>query len=167
MKKQSIALVATLALACAPLMSWAMSHGGNHAMDGAKMPVSQTVKGSDCWVRLLPAPAPSGGFFMLQNSGKEDAIVGAASAKWGQVMVHQTTQEGGMSRMSMVEQVPLPAGGKVEFKPGGYHLMFEKPAAEVAVGDTVPVQLMLKSGARVDLSCEVKPANAMPAPMSH
>src|SRR5690606_5564424 len=37
------------------------------AESAASMPVAQGVSASGCWIRLLPAPAPSAGYFVLKN----------------------------------------------------------------------------------------------------
>ena len=153
------------------------AHGGQpHAMahaapqvDTANLAVAQGVVAEACWVRLLPAPAPSAGYFVVKNStGAPVSVVGAAAPKdYGLLMVHQTRHENGMSRMGMVDEVAVPAGGQLEFKPGGYHIMLEQPRRDVAVGDTIQVDLVLKSGQKVVASCEVKPAGTMPGKMSH
>ncbi|TFL15177.1 copper chaperone PCu(A)C [Pusillimonas caeni] len=128
----------------------------------AAMPVSASVAVSDCWIRLLPSPAPSAGYFIAANKGAETAtLAGAASASYGHVMLHQTTHTDGMSRMSHVQGVEIPAGQKLEFKPGGYHIMLEKPSGEIKVGDTVPMQFLLASGEKAQADCEVKPANTL------
>ncbi len=46
------------------------------------------------------------------------------------LMLHQSSNKGGMSGMDMVDKVIVPAGGTVRFAPGGYHLMCENPTAE-------------------------------------
>lgn len=153
------------------------AHGGQphamaHAMpqaDTGALSVAQGVVAEGCWVRLLPAPAPSAGYFTLKNSTDTPvSLVGAAAPKdYGLLMVHQTRHENGMSRMGMVDQVAVPVGGQLEFKPGGYHIMLEQPRREVAVGDTIQVDLVLKSGQKVVANCEVKPAGTMPGKMSH
>lgn len=128
----------------------------------AAMPVSSSVTVSDCWIRLLPLPAPSAGYFVASNKGAAPAtLTGAASASYGHVMLHQTTHADGMSRMSLVQGVEIPAAQKLEFKPGGYHIMLEKPVREIKVGDTVPMQFLLASGDKAEADCEVKPANTL------
>lgn len=37
--------------------------------------------------------------------------------------------------MMHVHEVEVPAGGKVVFSPGGYHVMLMKPARTLAIGD--------------------------------
>lgn len=128
----------------------------------AAMPVAPSIEVSGCWIRLLPLPAPSAGYFNAGNKGTGAVtLTGAASARYGQVMLHQTTHTDGMSRMSSVEGVEIPAGQTLEFKPGGYHIMLEKPAQEIKVGDTVAMQFLFASGEKAEADCEVKPANTL------
>lgn len=131
-------------------------------MAPAAGPQSATVSASACWIRMLPAPAPSGGFLLVRNAGSQDAVVkGASSPDYGMVMVHQTTEDQGMSKMSMVHEVVIPAGQELAFKPGSYHVMLEQPVRPIAVGEHVQLDLALADGERVSASCEVKPATAL------
>lgn len=152
-----------------PLML--LAHAGHHhAQAESESPqtavysanVSKTVSVSDCWIRSLPEPAPSAGYFVIKNSGdKAVKVTGASAAAFGMVMLHQTTNEGGMSKMSMVEDVSIPAGGELAFKPGSYHAMLEKPKAALKVGAVTAIDFMFDSGEKAIALCEVKPANTM------
>lgn len=140
-------------------------HGGVPAASQeaiAAMPVSTSVAISDCWIRHLPLPAPSAGYFTAANQGaKMVVLTGAASARYGDVMLHQTTHSEGMSRMSSVGGVEIAAGDKLEFKPGSYHIMLEKPVGEIKVGQSVPMQFLLAGGEKALADCQVKPANTV------
>src|SRR3546814_17812154 len=104
-----------------------MMMAGHTQVDAAALPQSATVTASQCWIRMLPAPAPSGGFLVVHNSGDQDVVVtGASSPDYGMVMVHQTTEENGMSTMSMVDKVVLPAGGDTELETGGQTVSQER-----------------------------------------
>src|SRR5262245_28754961 len=93
---------------------------------------------TDAWFRSLPGKLPAGGYFTAQNNGRRDvAITGASSDACGMVMIHQSSNKGGMSGMDMVDSVKVPAGGMVKFAPGGYHLMCEEP--KMKIGAKVPV----------------------------
>ncbi len=128
----------------------------------ADAPISQDLHVSSCWIRSLPLPAPSAGYFVVKNNGtKAVKLVGAASPSYGMVMLHQTTNHDGLSKMSMADAIDIPAGSELEFKPGGYHAMLEKPQADIAVGSTVAMDFMLDNGQKVTAQCQVKPANAM------
>src|SRR6201986_5649955 len=79
---------------------------------------------TEAWFRSLPGGVPAGGYFTAQNkSGGEVAITGVQSGACGMLMMHQSSNKGGMSGMDMVDKVALPAGGTATFSPGGYHLM--------------------------------------------
>jgi len=149
--------------------AWAHGHHGAMAqMPAADAPVSTAVTASDCWIRQLPAPAPSGGFLVFHNAGAQAVhLVAARSPDYAQVMIHQTTEENGVSKMSMVHQVALPAGGQLAFKPGSYHLMLEQARDGLKVGDHVQIDFALDNDQRVAAQCEVKPANALPGMAGH
>src|SRR5690606_24431695 len=48
-------------------MSMKMDHA-NH-QDASAAAVSSTLTVTDCWIRALPEPAPSAGYFVVHNSG--------------------------------------------------------------------------------------------------
>jgi copper(I)-binding protein len=139
----------------------AHGHGSAHssaAFEAAKPAESITV--TQCWIRSIPLPAPSAGYFVVKNGGgKEVKLVAAASSVYGMVMLHRTTHEGGMSRMSEAQDIAIPAGGELAFKPGGYHAMLEKPATAPKVGDKVQIDFLFDNGQKTGAECEVKPAN--------
>jgi copper(I)-binding protein len=113
---------------------------------------------SDAWFRSLPGKLPAGGYFTAQNNtGREVAITGASSDACGMLMIHQSSNKGGMSGMGMVESVKVPAGGIVRFAPGGYHLMCE--GAKMKIGTRVPVLLHLSDGNAIAVGFAVKNAS--------
>jgi copper(I)-binding protein len=74
------------------------------------------------------------------------------------LMLHQSTNKGGMSDMNMVDRVVVPAGGTLRFSPGGYHLMCESPTAKLKIGTKVGVLLKLSDGSSVAAGFLVKNA---------
>jgi copper(I)-binding protein len=114
---------------------------------------------NDAWFRALPGKLPAGGYFTAQNNTRRDiAIAGASSDACGMLMIHQSSNKGGMSGMDMVEKVTVPAGAKVAFAPGGYHLMCESPTLKMKIGARVPVLLNLSDGTAVAVAFAVKGA---------
>jgi hypothetical protein len=76
---------------------------------------------------LLPS-RPAAGYFALANQGNTPLVLSGASAPDCQsLMLHKSTEEGGMARMAMVASVPVPPHGSISFSPGGYHLMCMQP----------------------------------------
>jgi copper(I)-binding protein len=139
------------------------SHGhvSQHSSESVyAAPLSKIITVESCWIRAIPAPAPSAGYFLVKNAGdKEVKLVAAASKTYDMVMLHQTKDEGGMSRMSMADDVAIPAKGELEFRPGGYHAMLEKPVAAPAIGSRVEMDFLFDTGEKAAAQCEVKPAN--------
>jgi len=109
------------------------------------------------WFRAQPGKLPAGGYFTAQNNTRHDvAITGVQSAACGMLMIHQSSNKGGMSGMDMVDSVKVPPGGIVRFAPGGYHLMCEAP--KMKIGAKVPVVLNLSDGSAVAVGFAVKGA---------
>ena len=78
------------------------------------------VKGA--WVRWLSGALPAGGYATLVNTGdKAVVLTSASSPDYGDTMLHQTINKGGMSEMVHVDKVTIPPHGTVEFTPGGYY----------------------------------------------
>ena len=112
---------------------------------------------TDGWFRSLPGKLPAGGYFTAYNgTGRDVSIMGADSDACGMLMIHQSSNKGGMSGMDMVDKVPLPAGGEAKFAEGGYHLMCMN--AKFKPGDKVPVTLALSDGSKLTASFAVRDA---------
>ena len=102
------------------------------------------------WSRPASQGTTGAGFMVLVNAGaKPDALVAVESMGARQVQIHQSSVSGGMASMKMVTSVPIPAGGRVSFVPGGYHLMFMGLTKAQKVGDSLPATLVFASGARI------------------
>lgn len=121
---------------------------------------AQTFNITDAWFRALPGKLPAGGYFNVHNATRGDlAILGAQSEGCSTVMVHRSSNAGGMSRMEMVDKVDVRAGDKVSFAPGGLHLMCMRPTALMKIGGKVPVVLHLSDGTRVAATFAVRGAS--------
>ena len=111
------------------------------------------------WFRALPGKLPAGGYFTAQNNSRRDvAITGASSDACGMLMIHQSSNKGGMSSMDMMERVTIPANGQIRFAPGGYHLMCTGPTPKMKIGARVPVVLSLSDGTAVAVGFTVRGA---------
>jgi copper(I)-binding protein len=119
------------------------------------------VEASAGWVRVLPGSLPAGAYVHLENRSAEAlTIVGAESADYGEAMIHRSSTEGGMGRMEMVDSVPLPPKGKVDFTPGGYHVMLMQAKHPVKAGDSLTVTFELSDGRKLPVRFVARPANA-------
>lgn len=96
-------------------------------------------------------------YVTISNTGKEtDALVSVATDAAQTAEVHETKNEGGVMKMRPVSKLSLPAGGKIEMKPGGYHLMLVGLTRDLKPGDTVHVTLKFERGGEVPVDAPVK-----------
>jgi copper(I)-binding protein len=117
------------------------------------------------WSRPAVAGTNAVGYLTLANSGRTaDALVRVESPLAARVEMHSSSMAGGVMSMRPEPRVAVPAGGKVAFAPGGYHLMLIGLTRTVKAGDTIPATLTFASGARLKTAFAVGsgvPAAAM------
>ena len=120
------------------------------------------IKIEDAYTRAtVPGQQVAGGFMKIDNKGGTDLLVSASSPIAGEVQLHEMSMEGNVMKMRQVKDIPVPAGGMVELKPGGMHLMFMNIKAPLASGETVPVKLKFAKAGEVEVKM---PVNAMGSP---
>ncbi|MDR7034391.1 copper chaperone PCu(A)C [Mesorhizobium sp. BE184] len=79
------------------------------------------------WSRATPPGASvAGGYFTVANEGSTpDRLVSISSDISEKAEMHEMTVKDGVMTMRPVQGgLEVPAGGKLELAPGGYHLMF-------------------------------------------
>jgi hypothetical protein len=114
------------------------------------------VTATDAWVRgTVPAQKVTGAFLTLQSS--EDAKVVAVSTPAAKTAeIHESGMDHGTMRMKAVDFVALPAGKRVELKPGGYHVMLVDLTRPLAAGDMVPLTFTVEDSRGKRSTFEVK-----------
>ncbi len=97
-------------------------------------------------------------YMVLANGGAAaDSLVAAQADVSNSIEIHETVMEGDVMRMNQVEGgVQVPAGGQVELKPGGYHVMLIGLTRDLNAGDKFPVTLEFASGAKLQVEAEVR-----------
>jgi copper(I)-binding protein len=119
--------------------------------------VSTGLEVTQAWSRPAAAGGVGGGYLVLTNhSKKADALVKVESPAAREVQVHQTSMAGGMVSMAPALRVSIPAGGSVNFAPGGYHLMFMGLKKALNPGDTLPATFTFASGAKLKAAFKVQ-----------
>ena len=115
----------------------------------------------------VPGQMAAGGFMKIENKGGVDLLVSASSPVAGEVQLHEMAMEGNVMKMRQVKDIPVPAGGAVELKPGGMHLMFMNIKAPLAAGETVPVKLKFAKAGEVEVKFPVNAMGAHGGAMKH
>ena len=118
-----------------------------------------SIKVENAYTRAtVPGQMAAGGFMKIENKGIADQLVSASSPVAGEVQLHEMAMDGNVMRMRQVKDIALPAGGALELKPGGLHLMFMNIKAPLTAGETVPVKLKFAKAGEVEVKM---PVNAM------
>ncbi|CAN0619387.1 periplasmic copper chaperone A [Burkholderia multivorans] len=124
---------------------------------GAHAHAAGAIAAQNPWVRWLPNKLPAAGYVTLVNAGDKPVdLVDVDSPDYGMAMLHQTVSNGSTQKMEMVDKLTIPARGKVDIAPGGYHFMLEEPKHAIKPGDTVRLRLKFSDGETLDTPFAVK-----------
>jgi copper(I)-binding protein len=105
-------------------------------------PAPVTVEGA--WARASVQGQKGTGAFMTLTAREKLTLVGVSTPVAGVAELHEMKMEGDVMQMRAVPALELPAGRKVELKPGGYHLMLMELKAPLKVDTQVPVTLSFR-----------------------
>jgi copper(I)-binding protein len=113
---------------------------------------------SDAWARPSPMMERAGAAYMvLQNNGAaDDKLLSVEGDVAKAIELHETKAMNGMMAMSPVTNIPVPAGGKAELKPGGLHVMLIGLTRELKAGDKVQLTLNFEKAGKIPVTAEVK-----------
>lgn len=128
------------------------------ACGGAGGTTGSGITVSEAWVRPSPMMERAGAAYMvLQNNGvAEDKLLSVASDVAKTLELHETKESGGMMEMSPVPNIPVPANGKAELKPGGFHVMLIGLNRELKAGEKVQLTLNFEKAGKVSVTAEIK-----------
>lgn len=158
MLNRSVSLVATVLIAAALPSASVLAHGYKAGALSIAHPWSR---------QTAPGQTVGGGFLVVTNSGaKDDKLVSVTSPVATDVQLHTMSMDGGVMRMRQVTGgLTVPAHGKLELKPGGFHVMFLGLKAPLALGTKVPATLTFQRAGKVSVEFAVEPITSTgPAP---
>jgi periplasmic copper chaperone A len=128
----------------------------------SKIVTTNAIKIEDAYTRAtVPGQQVAGGFMKIENKGAADQLISASSPVAGEVQLHEMAMDGNVMKMRQVKDIAVPAGGAVELKPGGLHLMFMNIKAPLTAGETVPVKLKFAKAGEVEVKMPVNAMGAM------
>ena len=117
---------------------------------------------SDAWVReTVGGQSGTAAYLTIDNRGPaNDRLLSISAPPPVTAMLHETSTTEGISSMRPLKNgIEIPSGGKVEFKPGGAHVMVSGLTAPLLRGDTL--KLTLRFGRSGDRAVDFKIASAM------
>ena len=109
------------------------------------------------FVRLSAAPrGPAAGYFTVHGGPTTDRLMEVSSPMVIRIEMHDSMIKGGMSTMKPIDGgVEIPAGGTVEFKPGGRHLMMFYINPGMLPPRTLQMNFSFASGERIMVDAKI------------
>ena len=103
---------------------------------------------TQAWVRL-PAVSgqPAAAYFTMKGGRHAEVLVRMESTLAAKTEMHQSMRGmQGMTSMAPLDHVDVPAGGTVQFKPGGNHAMLIGLDPAIKPGTAVPIRFGFSDG---------------------
>lgn len=114
--------------------------------------VEAVIEVEGAWVRSLPKVSRvNSGYMVIYNRGtKDDRLISARTPMANVTEMHQTVESNGIVQMLRVDGgMALPAGGRIELRSGGYHLMLMQLKRSPAKGESVMIYLTFEEAGEV------------------
>lgn len=130
---------------------------------------SEGIEVSDAWARTATQGTNGAIYFVIQNHNADaDELIGAASSLADAVEVHESKMDGDVMMMQQMDSVALAPSAKVEFMPGGLHVMLIGLKQDINAGDEVELTLLFANSPDLTVKAIVKDADGMDTPdMDH
>jgi len=123
---------------------------------------SSPIELNHAWARATAASAANGAVYLtITNHGTaDDRLAGASTAVASKAELHITLNENGVMKMRPIADVPVKAGGRAQFKPGGMHIMLLGLKHPLKAGDSFPLTLIFDKAGAVETMVKVEKAGA-------
>lgn len=118
---------------------------------------NQLVEYSDGWVKATDKDM-TGVFGVIKNTGTEDLhLTGVKSDLGKRQELHETVPGGGGMMMREKEDgFVIPAGGELELKPGGNHIMLMDLDEPITTGQEITLTLEFEGGQTQDVTVSAR-----------
>jgi periplasmic copper chaperone A len=123
-----------------------------------------SLKISAPWARATPKGASIGGGYMkITNTGNApDTLIGGSTDAATRFEIHEMSMDNGVMKMRALDKgLEIKPGQTVEFKPGGYHVMFVGLKSGLTQGQNVKATLEFAKAGKVDVEFTVQGIGAM------
>ena len=112
---------------------------------------------SDATVRLLPPSVPNtAAYFSIENRSPEVKVLVAASSNIAnKTELHNHVMVNNMMRMQQQHEIKVQPGQKIDFQPGGLHIMLFGLNQVLSEKQVVNLSLKTKEGGSIDFTAIV------------
>ena len=97
---------------------------------------------------------------IANGGGAPDRLLRARTEAAAKVELHTIIKQGDVMQMREVQSIDVPAGGKAELKPGGFHVMLLGLAKPLVEGQTFALVLEFEKAGAVPITVNVEKAGA-------
>ncbi len=122
----------------------------------AKGDVERNINVHSSWARVSAKGQSTAIYFTVESTFEDtlyEVLVDTSISE--NVSIHITKEEDGVMRMEHVPYVVIPKG-KLEFKPGGYHIMLMSLKRDLKPGDSIAFTLKFKKHGEVHATAIVR-----------
>lgn len=96
-------------------------------------------------------------YMVIVNTGNApDQLLKVATDVAGAAELHNVLMENNVAQMRPAPVVEVPAGGQVELRPGGSHVMLVDVKRTLQPGDVVPLTLTFQNAGEIQVNAEVR-----------
>ena len=102
------------------------------------------------WARATPGAVKNSAAFMeFDNKGAADKLISVTGDIAKDIQIHSMITDAGVMKMREIKSLDIPANGKVELKPGGFHVMLIGLKDGLKEGATFPLKLKFERAGEV------------------
>lgn len=129
-----------------------------------RAPEAPAVTVEDAVVTLPAVPGrPGAAYFTLRTNRDPTRLVAIASPQAGRIELHETIEEGGVSRMVPLRDKSFAPGRPLVLAPGGRHAMLFDMDPNLRVGSPITLTFRFEPAPPVTVKAEVRgPGDAGP-----
>ena len=119
---------------------------------------ADAVKAENPFVRAVPPGQPNSAAFMVLSNSSAVAhqVVSATSPVANTVELHTHTNNNGVMEMRQVPQIDVPAKGRTELKPGGFHIMLLGLKQPLQAGESAEITLTFDDGSSTTFQAPIQ-----------
>jgi periplasmic copper chaperone A len=103
---------------------------------------------------------PAAGYFTVEGGSAPVDLVAVTADLAQRVEMHETVKKDGMTSMQELVRAPVPVQGKLEFKPGGNHLMIWNINGAAVRAGRLPMVFIFSNNDRIIFDLTIKTPEA-------
>lgn len=116
------------------------------------------------WARATTGGDTSAAYVTLSGHGTPASLIGVSTPDADMAMLHESTDDHGVSRMRDVATFDVPARGTAAMRPGGVHIMLMMLHHPLRSGDHLPLKLRFADGEEIETTAIVGGPGATVSP---